>query len=229
MAIFLEKFVLSLFAGVVLLLALTNPMRFDWTQRITGAVGLLFLAYFAAHTVQVLNQKKETASQDHPAQRSSVSDARPQAVTGASQRVDANKSALIVQKSLGANSPNIVGNGNIVGSTVIIHAESSKHEPRSASASTLSAEESIRVGATAGAGDYIQKFGGIEWKPEYSELQIALSNPTSSDFLNLDFTILPDLMIAGTGEATSFNAQFIANGSNVPLPPDINEQLAEKR
>ncbi len=108
-------------------------MRFDWTQRITGAVGLLLLAYFAAHTAQLLNQKKEAASQDHPAQRSSVSDAKAQADTNASQQADANKPAPIEQKSSGPNSPNIVGSGNIVGSTVIIHpetpAKSAKAEP----------------------------------------------------------------------------------------------------
>jgi hypothetical protein len=76
-SIFLERFVLSAFAGAVLILVLTNPMRFDWTQRITGAVGLLFLAYFAAHTAHLLNQKEESASQAHLTQTPLASDAKP--------------------------------------------------------------------------------------------------------------------------------------------------------
>lgn len=133
--------------------------------------------------------------------------------------------APIEQKSSGPNSPNIIGSGN----TVIIHPEPSKAERKPKSASTMSPEESMQIGAAPGTADYVQKYAGIEWKPEYSELQINFSNPTSRDFVNLDLTILPNLMIAATGEVTNFGAQFIAGGSNVPLPTDINQQLAERR
>ncbi len=49
--VFLEKFVLPLFATSVVLLAWSNPMGFDTTQRVTGAVTLVFAAYFVGHTV----------------------------------------------------------------------------------------------------------------------------------------------------------------------------------
>ena len=49
--IFIERFVLPLFAAAVILLALSNPMGFDTTQRITGALALIFAAYFVAHTL----------------------------------------------------------------------------------------------------------------------------------------------------------------------------------
>jgi hypothetical protein len=49
--VFLERFILPLCAGTVILLALTNPMKFDATQRVTGTAALLFVAYFVAHTV----------------------------------------------------------------------------------------------------------------------------------------------------------------------------------
>jgi hypothetical protein len=49
--VFLEKFILPLFAAAVIILALTNPMGFDRTQRITGSFALIFLAYFVARTV----------------------------------------------------------------------------------------------------------------------------------------------------------------------------------
>lgn len=48
--VFLERFVLPLFAAAVVLLAVTNPMGADRTQRITGTVALIFAAYFVAHT-----------------------------------------------------------------------------------------------------------------------------------------------------------------------------------
>jgi hypothetical protein len=51
MPVFLERFVLPLFAAGVVLLAATNPMGFDTTQRVTGTVALIFAAYFVAHTV----------------------------------------------------------------------------------------------------------------------------------------------------------------------------------
>jgi hypothetical protein len=49
--IFIERFLLPLFAAAVILLALSNPMGFDTTQRITGALALIFAAYFVAHTL----------------------------------------------------------------------------------------------------------------------------------------------------------------------------------
>lgn len=47
---------------------------------------------------------------------------------GQSSKSEPSKTAPIEQKSSGANSPNIVGNGNIVGNTVIIHPEAPRKE-----------------------------------------------------------------------------------------------------
>jgi hypothetical protein len=49
--IFVERFILPLCAALVILLAVTNPMGFDNTQRVTGSVTLILLAYFLAHTI----------------------------------------------------------------------------------------------------------------------------------------------------------------------------------
>jgi len=55
--VFFEKFLLPAFAAIVVLVAITNPMGFDWQQRVSGALAVIFLAYFAAHTLH-LNQNK---------------------------------------------------------------------------------------------------------------------------------------------------------------------------
>lgn len=44
--------------ALTVLITFTNPMNFDWTQRITGGLALLFAAYFFAHTVHRTNQLK---------------------------------------------------------------------------------------------------------------------------------------------------------------------------
>lgn len=49
--IFVERFILPLFVAVVVLLAITNPMGFDKTQRIVGSAVLILAAYWLAHTV----------------------------------------------------------------------------------------------------------------------------------------------------------------------------------
>lgn len=49
--IFVERFLLPLFAAAVVVLALTNPMGFDWIQRVTGSLALILLAYFVAHSI----------------------------------------------------------------------------------------------------------------------------------------------------------------------------------
>lgn len=62
--VFLERFILPLFAAGVVLLAATNPMGFDTTQRVTGTVTLIFAAYFAAHTVYKITKPSPPKSSE---------------------------------------------------------------------------------------------------------------------------------------------------------------------
>jgi hypothetical protein len=108
--VFLEKFVLPLFAATVVLLAWTNPMGFDTTQRVTGALALIFAAYFVGHTVYKTSAKGSTAI------TSPISGptTQPQSQTKTEPPKTAPTKPRINQKSEGANSPNIVGNNNTV-------------------------------------------------------------------------------------------------------------------
>ena len=56
MPIFLEKVILPLFVAIVVVVAITNPMKLDVVQRVTGAVAILMTAYFVAHTLHKKNQ-----------------------------------------------------------------------------------------------------------------------------------------------------------------------------
>lgn len=56
--IFIERFVLPLFATLVVLLAVTNPMQFDPTQRVTGTIAIIALAIFVAHSLHKSNRPK---------------------------------------------------------------------------------------------------------------------------------------------------------------------------
>jgi hypothetical protein len=56
--VFLERFVLPAFAAILVALLLVNPMKFDATQRITGAVVIIAAAYFVGHTIYLRNQPK---------------------------------------------------------------------------------------------------------------------------------------------------------------------------
>jgi hypothetical protein len=49
--IFIERFVLPVFVALVIALAVTNPMGLDIQQRVSGALGLICLAYFLGHTI----------------------------------------------------------------------------------------------------------------------------------------------------------------------------------
>jgi hypothetical protein len=64
--VFLERFILPVFAAIVIILAVTNPMEFDKTQRITGAIAIIFLAYFVAHTVHRFNESKKAPISSPP-------------------------------------------------------------------------------------------------------------------------------------------------------------------
>jgi hypothetical protein len=66
--VFLERYLLPLAAALTVLVAFTNPMNFDWTQRITGGLALLFAAYFVAHTAQKLNNPSPLPHAEAPTQ-----------------------------------------------------------------------------------------------------------------------------------------------------------------
>ncbi|MGD1091482.1 MAG: hypothetical protein ABSB35_05740 [Bryobacteraceae bacterium] len=56
MSLFIERYLLPITAALTVLLITTNPMKFDWTQRITGGLALVLASYFFAHTVQLKNR-----------------------------------------------------------------------------------------------------------------------------------------------------------------------------
>jgi hypothetical protein len=59
----LERFILPVCVAIASVLAVTNPMNFDVTQRVTAGLALIFLAYFVSHTVLLHHQAgKNTAS-----------------------------------------------------------------------------------------------------------------------------------------------------------------------
>jgi hypothetical protein len=49
--VFLEKFVLPVLAASVIAVIAINPFKWDWWQRTSLFLGVLFLAYFVAYTV----------------------------------------------------------------------------------------------------------------------------------------------------------------------------------
>ena len=57
-SVFVEKYLLSITAALTVLLIATNPMKFDWRQRVTGALALILSSYFCAHTMEI---RRETA------------------------------------------------------------------------------------------------------------------------------------------------------------------------
>jgi hypothetical protein len=56
--VFFEKYLLPTTVALTVLVVFTNPMKLDWTQRITGGLALVFASYFVAHTVHKINQPK---------------------------------------------------------------------------------------------------------------------------------------------------------------------------
>lgn len=68
MPVFVEKLLIPLAVAVFLALAFTNPMGFDWIQRITGLVGTLSFASFISYTLHRYNerQKKQPAATSAP-------------------------------------------------------------------------------------------------------------------------------------------------------------------
>ena len=51
MRLWLERFVLTICAAVVISLTILNPLRLDWQQRISLALAVSAFAYFIGHTI----------------------------------------------------------------------------------------------------------------------------------------------------------------------------------
>ena len=50
MPVFIERFVLPILAAIVMGGCVLNPWKWDWTQRISLILSMIFLAYFFAYT-----------------------------------------------------------------------------------------------------------------------------------------------------------------------------------
>lgn len=61
MPVFLERYVLAVAAALTVLVVVTNPMGFDWKQRISGGLALVLVAYFVGHTVYKTNRESKTS------------------------------------------------------------------------------------------------------------------------------------------------------------------------
>lgn len=73
MPVFLEKYLLQVVVTLTVLVVFVNPMRFDWTQRITGGLALCFFAYFLSHTLHKLNNPPKPITSSELAQRAAKS------------------------------------------------------------------------------------------------------------------------------------------------------------
>jgi hypothetical protein len=129
--VFIERFILPVAAAILVLVIVTNPMNFDMTQRITGGIALVFIAWFLSHTIHLRNEAKVTSptgikltDQPHqpvatslPAQASpDESDLPRTSRRAASQQHSIEQHSIeqhsIEQRSTGANSPNVATRDN---------------------------------------------------------------------------------------------------------------------
>jgi hypothetical protein len=109
--IFLERFILPVCAAAVILIAVTNPMRFDPIQRITGAGALILAAFFVSHSLNMKANSVKLAESN----QSNIQEQSPPQEPPASPTVQ--------QNSRGANSPNtsITGNNNRVSNSITVN------------------------------------------------------------------------------------------------------------
>jgi len=74
--IFIERYLLPTLAAMTIALVFLNPMKFDWTQRITGGLAVLFFAYFLAHTLHSYNQASTQSADKRATSTSTIEPAK---------------------------------------------------------------------------------------------------------------------------------------------------------
>lgn len=93
MAIFIERFILSILAALAVLLAVTNPMRFSVASRIGGVASVFILAGLAALYAERLQRKRVRGEQSQQDERNANPAAHPGAKeTGKEERIFVGKS-----------------------------------------------------------------------------------------------------------------------------------------
>ncbi|HXJ10644.1 MAG TPA: hypothetical protein VNH19_00110 [Candidatus Limnocylindrales bacterium] len=134
--LFIERFVLPVFAGIVILVAVTNPMRFDVIQRISGTILLISAALFISQTwyKRTVSANPPAASQQPSGQNSgdqpsSKQNSSPSQNSPTSPPQKPPASPPVSQNSKGQNSPNVNVGGNNNTTTVTINSAAPQTQP----------------------------------------------------------------------------------------------------
>jgi hypothetical protein len=153
--IFLEKFILPVLVGAVILIALSNPMRFDPTQRVTGAGAIILAAFFVSHSIhkkadqlKLVEPNKTDAQQESSAPKLSPPPAQ--------------------QNSRGSNSPNtnITGNNNSVTNNITVNPSVAKTPPPKLTFKDLTDVVSFSLGeGGATFSTSIERLRKMPWAP----------------------------------------------------------------
>src|SRR5262249_37768928 len=115
MSVFLERFILPFCVFLVGVAFFTNPLKWDLRQRLSFGFGVILIAYFAAHTIQIANGRNAPTVQPAIASATNPATAQTQpsnsaappakAPTQQKRRPKTNSDITIEQHSEGANSP----------------------------------------------------------------------------------------------------------------------------
>jgi hypothetical protein len=107
MPVFLERFLLPVSVALVIALSMTNPLGFDWTERISGGLAVACAAYFISQTLHKNNLAKistvttETSNPDDSPHENRLLPI-------------ANRSVTIESNNKLTNSPIITGDNSVV-------------------------------------------------------------------------------------------------------------------
>jgi hypothetical protein len=103
--IWVEKFALPVLGTAIVGLVIFNVLKMDWIQKTGIALGIFGFSLYLSQTLHLFNKAK--------------TDANP-------SQLGEPKKPEVQQSSQGANSPNVAGDRNIVGNTIIIQPETRK-------------------------------------------------------------------------------------------------------
>jgi hypothetical protein len=111
-SIFIDKVILPLGVAIVAALLLFNPFHFDWKQRISLSIAILFSSYFLAHTLDLRDESARSLIVPPPNAAQQKSPNAPASPKVKNKVAGGEKSSIrIEQRSEGPNSPNVVTTG----------------------------------------------------------------------------------------------------------------------
>src|SRR6267378_3741352 len=104
MRLWLEKFILTICAAIVISLSILNPLKWDWQQRVSLGLAVAFFAYWVAHThnrMEAATDPNQELKATLQGQQHEIDSLKQQLTNNRAEEAEKRKRRLAIRNQLG--------------------------------------------------------------------------------------------------------------------------------